>query len=159
MGFYDVTETLQQIASAQQWVDYNKRFQKAFSAIVMSISLSQLYLITSCEEDAAWVWTALKNHFERGTLLNKLKNQYFRMEMKDGTSMKQEYEKIDQQVNSCWCRDSPWKLTLQLFHTSYCCGGQSCYQSELCPTVAYQWGTKNERKWHTTFVFGQQGRH
>ena len=75
-------------ASAQQRADYNKRSQKAFSTIVMSISSSQLYLITSCE-DAARAWTALRNHFERDTLVNKLmlKKQYIRMEMKDETSM------------------------------------------------------------------------
>ena len=87
-GFIDGTEVLQENASAQQRADYNKRSQKAFSTIVMSISLSQLYLITSCE-DAARVWTALRNHFEWDTLVNKLmlKKQYFRMGMKDGTSM------------------------------------------------------------------------
>ena len=87
-GFIDGTEVLQENASAQQRADYNKRSQKAFSTIVMSISSSQLYLITSCE-DAARAWTALRNHFERDTLVNKLmlKKQYFRMGMKDGTSM------------------------------------------------------------------------
>ena len=54
----------------------------------MSISSSQLYLITSCEEPAD-AWTALRDHFERDTLVNKLmlKKQYFRMEMKEGTSV------------------------------------------------------------------------
>ena len=84
-------EVLQENASAQQRADYNKRSQKAFSTIVMSISSSQLYLITSCE-DAARAWTALRNHFERDTMVNKLmlKKQYFRMEMKDGTSRSME---------------------------------------------------------------------
>ena len=54
----------------------------------MSISSSQLYPITSCEEPAR-AWATLKNHFEWDTLVNKLmlKKQYFRMEMKEGTSM------------------------------------------------------------------------
>ena len=54
----------------------------------MSIRSSQLYLITSCE-DTARAWTALRNYFKRDTLVNKLmlKKQYFRMGMKDGTSM------------------------------------------------------------------------
>ena len=87
-GFIDRTEVLQENASAQQRADYNKRLQKAFSTIVMLISLSQLYLITSCE-DASRAWTALRNHFDWDTLVNKLmlKKQYFRMGMKDGISM------------------------------------------------------------------------
>ena len=87
-GVVDGTETLQENASAQQRTDFNKKSQKAFSTIVMSINLSQLYLITSCEEPAR-AWKALRNHFERDTLVNKLmlKKQYFRMEMKDGTSI------------------------------------------------------------------------
>ena len=87
-GIVDGTEVLAENASAQQRTDFNKKSQKAFSTIVMSISSSQLYLITSCEEPAR-AWTALRNHFERDTLVNKLmlKKQYFRMEMKEGTSM------------------------------------------------------------------------
>ena len=56
----------------------------------MSISSSQLYLITSCEEPAA-AWTTLQDHFERDTLVNKLmlKKQYFRMEMKEDTSVEE----------------------------------------------------------------------
>ena len=87
-GFIDGTEVLQDDASAQQRTDFNKRSQKAFSTMVMSVSSSQLYLITSYEEPRR-AWTALKNHFERDTLVNKLilKKQYFRMEMAEGTSM------------------------------------------------------------------------
>ena len=87
-GFIDGTEVLQDEASAQQRAEFNKRSQKAFSTIVMSVSSSQLYLITSYE-DPRRAWTALKNHFERDTLVNKLilKKQYFRMEMAEGTSM------------------------------------------------------------------------
>ena len=56
----------------------------------MLISSSQLYLITSCEEPAA-AWTTLRDHFERNTLVNKLmlKKQYFRMEMKEDTSVEE----------------------------------------------------------------------
>ena len=87
-GFIDGTEVLQDDASAQQRADFNKRSQKAFSTMVMSVSSSQLYLITSYEEPRR-AWKALKNHFERDTLVNKLilKKQYFRMEMAEGTSM------------------------------------------------------------------------
>ena len=87
-GFIDGTEVLQDDASAQQQADFKKTSQKAFSTMVMSVSSSQLYLITSYEEPRR-AWTALKNHFERDTLVNKLilKKQYFRMEMAEGTSM------------------------------------------------------------------------
>ena len=62
---------------------------KAFSTIVLAFDSAQLYLVTSCE-DPKHVWNALKNHFERETLANKLflKKQYFRSEMK-GTSVDQ----------------------------------------------------------------------
>ena len=85
-GLVDGTEVLQDDASAQQWADFNKRSQKAFSTMVMSVSSLQLYLITSYEE-LRRAWTALRNHFERDTLVNKLilKKQYFRMEMIEDT--------------------------------------------------------------------------
>ena len=67
---------------------FQSRLHKAFSTIVLAIDSSQLYLVTSCEEPKQ-AWNALKNHFERETLANKLllKKQYFRSEMKEGTSL------------------------------------------------------------------------
>ena len=54
----------------------------------MAITTPQLYLVTSCEQPKD-TWDTLRKHFERETLANKLflKKQYFRMEMKEGTSM------------------------------------------------------------------------
>ena len=67
---------------------FEQKSQLAFSTIVMAVSTAQLYLITSCDspKDA---WDTLRNHFECETLGNKLflKKQYFRKEMKEGTSM------------------------------------------------------------------------
>ena len=87
-GFVDGSETLAEEATAQARAEFKSKSQKAFSIIVMSVSTSQLYLITSVEkpEDA---WDALRNHFDRDTLANKLmlKKQYFRMTMKEGTSV------------------------------------------------------------------------
>jgi len=55
-GLVDGTEVLQDNLSAQQEADFKKRSQKAFSTIVMSISSSVLYLITSFEEpEDAWM--------------------------------------------------------------------------------------------------------
>ena len=87
-GLIDRTKVLQDDASTQQQADFNKRSQKEFSTMVMSVSLSQLYLITSIEEPRR-AWTALRNHFERDMLVNKLilKKQYFRMEVAENTSM------------------------------------------------------------------------
>ena len=89
-GLVEGTEVLQGEANAQQRADFNKRIQKAFSTVVMAISSTQLYLVTSCEGPAA-AWRALQNHFERETLVNKLmlKKRYFRMEMKEGTSVEE----------------------------------------------------------------------
>ena len=87
-GYIDGTETLREDASAQQRADFRKASQKAFSTIVMAISTSQLYLVTSLEEPKN-AWDALRDHYERNTLANKLmlKKQYFRTEMKEGTSI------------------------------------------------------------------------
>eukprot|EP00731_Ephydatia_muelleri_P034359 Em0056g18a len=87
-GIVDGSERLAEDASVQQQAEFRKRAQTAFSTLVLSISSSQLYLITSCEEPAP-AWVALRNHFERDTLVNKLmlKKQYFRMEMKEGSSI------------------------------------------------------------------------
>ena len=87
-GLVDGTEVLGRGANAQQEADFRKRQQKTFSTIALSISSSQLYLITSFEEPRP-AWRALCDHYERGTLANKLllKKQYFRMEMREGDSM------------------------------------------------------------------------
>ena len=70
-GIVNGTEVLRENPTVQQEADFTKKSQKAFSTIVMSISSSQLYLFTSCEEPAA-AWTTLRDHFERDTLVNKL---------------------------------------------------------------------------------------
>ncbi len=68
--------------------DYRVKSQKAVSTLVMAITTPQLYLVTSCEGPKE-MWDALRGHYERETLANKLflKKQYFRKEMKEGTSM------------------------------------------------------------------------
>ena len=87
-GFVDGTETLPAEAMAQDRTAFGKRTQKALPAIVMAVSPSQLYLITSCDTPKK-AWDTLKGHFERDTLANKLllKKKYFRMEMKDTASV------------------------------------------------------------------------
>ena len=87
-GLVDGTEVLRAGATAQQEADFVKRQHKAFFTIVLSISPSELYLITSFENPQP-AWQALCNHYEWGTLANKLllKKQYFRMEMKEGDSI------------------------------------------------------------------------
>ena len=86
--YVDGTATLADDANAQAQADFRQKSQKAFSTIVLAISTSQLYLVTSCEgpHDA---WEALRTNFERDSLANKLflKKQYFRTQMKDGTSI------------------------------------------------------------------------
>ncbi len=55
---------------------------------MMAITTPQLYLVTSCEKPKD-IWDALRGHYERETLANKLflKKRYFRKEMKESTSM------------------------------------------------------------------------
>ena len=87
-GHVDGTEVLAEDANAQAQAEFRKKSQRAFSTIVLAVSTSQLYLITSCEQPKD-AWDVLKKHFERDTLANKLflKKRYFRTEMKEGTSM------------------------------------------------------------------------
>ena len=86
----DGSEVLASEASAAAEALFQSQLHKAFSTIVLAIDSAQLYLVTSCE-DPKQAWNALKNHFERETLANKLllKKQYFRSEMKEGTSVDQ----------------------------------------------------------------------
>ena len=86
--YVDGSAVLADNATAEQRVKHQSESQKAFSVIAMSVSTSQLYLITSCEEPKE-AWNALKKHFERETLANKLflKKQYFRKEMREGNSL------------------------------------------------------------------------
>ena len=87
-GFVDETETLRAGATEQQTADFKKQQEKTFSTLALAISPAQLYLITSYDKPKP-VWDALCEHFEKNTLANKLllKNQYFQMEMKEGSSI------------------------------------------------------------------------
>ena len=87
-GYVDGSEVLAEDANEQTHAEFRKNSQRAFSTIALAISTQQLCLITSYEnpKDA---WDALRKHFERDTLANKLflKKRYFRAEMKEGTSV------------------------------------------------------------------------
>ena len=86
----DGSEVLASEATAAATALFQSRLHKAFSTIVLTMDSAHLYLVTSSEEPKQ-AWDALKNHFERETLANKLllKKQYFRSEMKEGTSVDQ----------------------------------------------------------------------
>ena len=99
--YVDGSETLAAEADERTHTEYSEKSQKALSTLVMAISTSQLYLVTSCER-LQDVWKALRDHRERGSLANRLylKKQYFKKgnerrhiyeyfkkEMKEGTSM------------------------------------------------------------------------
>ena len=85
-GYVDGTEVLAEGADESARTEFNKRSQRAFSTIALAVNTSQLYLITSLDKPKD-AWDALRCHFERDTLANKLflKKQYFRTEMKEGT--------------------------------------------------------------------------
>ena len=87
-GLVDGSETLTEDANAAAREEFQKKLQRTFSTIVLAIGASQLYLVTSCEQPRT-VWEELRNHFERDALANKLllKKRYFRLEMKEGTSI------------------------------------------------------------------------
>jgi len=89
-GLWNLVDGSEVLASEATAALFQSRLHKAFSTIVLAMDSAQLYLVTSCEEPKQ-AWNALKNHFERETLANKLllKKQYFRSEMKEGTSVDQ----------------------------------------------------------------------
>ena len=84
--YVDGSAALIDDANKQARTDFRQKSQKAFSTIVLAISTSQLYSVTSCEgpQEAR---EALRANFERDSLANKLflKKQYSRTQMKDGT--------------------------------------------------------------------------
>lgn len=86
--YVDGSAVLAEDATEEQRAKHQNESQRAFSVIAMAVSTSQLYLITSYEEPKE-AWDALKKHFERETLANKLflKKRYFRKEMSECTSI------------------------------------------------------------------------
>ena len=87
-NYVDGSAVLAEDANERDRTDYSVKSQQAVSTLVMAITTPQLYLVTSCEGPKE-IWDALRGHYERETLANKLflKKQYFRKEMKEGTSM------------------------------------------------------------------------
>ena len=73
-------------ANAQATLDFEKKSERAFSTIVLSICTEQLYIVTSSTKPKE-AWDALRKQFERETLANKLylKKRYFRCVMSEGT--------------------------------------------------------------------------
>ena len=67
--------------------------------MVMAISSSQLYLVTSCDGPIA-AWRALRNHFECDMLVNRLllMEHYFHMEMQEGSSVEHHIKTMKKQL-------------------------------------------------------------
>ena len=63
-GFIDGTEVLQDKGSTQQQAEFNKRSQKTFSTVVMSVNLSQLYFITSYKDPRRAEGTLMEAHIK-----------------------------------------------------------------------------------------------
>ena len=107
-GMVDGTETLAEDAATTARSEFQKKSQKAFSTLVLAIGTSQLYLVTSCEtpKDA---WDALRSHFERNTLANKLflKKRFFRMEMKEGTTIENHLKEMKELSDQLSAIDAP----------------------------------------------------
>ena len=84
----------------EQRAKHQSESQKVFSVNGMSVATFQLYLITSCEQPKE-AWDAVKKHFERETLANKLflKKQYFRKEMREGNSIDVHLKEMKELIN------------------------------------------------------------
>lgn len=87
-GYVDGSVVLAADATADVITAHTKNSQKALAFIVLAIKPCQLYLVTSCITPID-AWNCLCNHYEVNSLGNKLylKKQYFRAEMKTGTSV------------------------------------------------------------------------
>ena len=124
----DGTEELAEDATAAVRAEFSKKSQKAFSSIVLAIKTSQLYLVTSYEQPRE-AWDALRNHFERDTLANKLflKKQYFRMEMKEGTSIEKHLKRMKELTDRLAAIGAPIAEEdhQKLLHACYCSGSPS----------------------------------
>ena len=97
-GLVDGSEVLAHDATPAAQALYRSWLQKAFSTIVLAIDRAQLYLVTSCEEPKqAWDTLKKNNYLEQETLANKLfsKKQYFRSEIKEGTSVEQHLKNME----------------------------------------------------------------
>ena len=106
--YVEGSATLAGNATGDEREKFQSEQQKAFSTIVMSVSPSLLYLITSCEipKDA---WDTLKGHFERNTLANKLflKKRYFRKEMCEGTPINEHLKEMKLLADKLASIDAP----------------------------------------------------
>ena len=84
------SEMLAESASVGMTSQFCSKTQIGFSTIVLSINAAQLYLVASYDKPKQ-AWDALENRYERETLANQLflKKQYFRMGIKEDSSMEQ----------------------------------------------------------------------
>ena len=114
-GFVDGSETLTEDMTAQEQANYRKKSQKALSAIVMAVSPSQLYLITLCDSPKK-AWDALRSHFERDTLANKLllKKRYFHMEMKESSSVEAHLKAMKELTDKLAAVGAPLRRKIKL---------------------------------------------
>lgn len=125
-GHIDGSTTL----SAEATTDVRERFkkdsQRTFSLLVMAISDTLIYLITSCAtpKDA---WDTLKKHFERDNLANKLflKKKYFRAEMSEGTCVNEHIKfmkELADKLSSCYFIG---KSSQKFLYSGHCSGSTS----------------------------------
>ena len=103
-GQVDGSDVLAPGANEQARDNFQLKEQKAFSSIVMGISTSQLYLVTSCEGPKE-AWDTLRNHNERGTLANKLflKKTVLSKRNEGGLSNGDTFEKYERNYRQTCC--------------------------------------------------------
>ena len=118
--YVDGSAVLAEEATAEQRAKHQNESQKAFSFIAMSVSSSQLYSITSCEEPKE-AWDALKKHFERGMLANKLflKKQYFRKGRSEGNSIEMHLKEMKELTDKFSSIGAPISEKDQVVHSSW----------------------------------------
>lgn len=88
-GYYGIVNgTENEPTNSSDREAFKKRYERAFSAVVLSVSSELIYLIRECNTPNE-AWKKLEGHFERNTLANKihLKKAYFRANMAESSSV------------------------------------------------------------------------
>ena len=86
-GHVDGSNKLAEGADEETTAAFAKKDQKAFTAIILSLSTNIISIVQACKKPTD-AWTQLKNHFEKSSPTAKLhlRKKYFRMEMAEGMS-------------------------------------------------------------------------
>ena len=107
-GHVDGSNRLAEGADENTIAVFDKKDQKALTAIILSLSTNIIPIVQVCEKPTD-AWILLKNHFEKSTLTAKLhlRKNYFRKEMSEGMSAKKYMREMKDTVDRLIAMNSP----------------------------------------------------